>query len=40
VLDITRAREHLGWQPAVGFEDGLRSTLAWMQQNPHAPTQI
>lgn len=36
VLDIARAREHLGWQPAVGFEDGLRNTLAWMQANPHA----
>ncbi len=39
VLDITRAREHLGWQPAVRFEDGLVNTLAWMQQNPHAQTQ-
>jgi len=39
VLDVTRAREHLGWQPAVRFEDGLSSTLAWMQENPHAQTQ-
>ena len=39
VLDITRAREQLGWQPSVSFEDGLANTLAWMQQNPHAQNQ-
>lgn len=36
VLDISRAREHLGWQPAVSFHDGLVNTLAWMRQNQHA----
>jgi UDP-glucose 4-epimerase len=26
VLDVTRAREELGWRPEVGLEDGLRRT--------------
>ena len=26
--DITRARSLLGWEPLIGFEDGLRSMLA------------
>lgn len=29
VLDITRARDVLGWRPAVDLEDGLRRTVAW-----------
>lgn len=31
VLDITRARESLGWQPMVSFEDGIAQTLASMK---------
>jgi GDP-L-fucose synthase len=27
-LDITRARDLLGWVPTVGFEDGLKRTIA------------
>lgn len=27
--DITRARQTLGWEPQVGFHDGLRRTVAW-----------
>jgi nucleoside-diphosphate-sugar epimerase len=27
--DITRAREHLGFEPKVTFEEGLRRTIAW-----------
>lgn len=36
VLDITCAREQLGWQPAVSFQDGLVNTLAWLRENQHA----
>ncbi len=32
--DITLAREALGWEPTVGFEDGLRRTIAWFRQHP------
>jgi len=28
-LDSTRAREELGWRPAVGLDEGLRRTIAW-----------
>jgi UDP-glucose 4-epimerase len=35
VLDITRARELLGWEPEVSFRDGLVNTLAWMRNNQH-----
>jgi UDP-glucuronate decarboxylase len=27
--DITRARDLLGWSPAVALEDGLEATIAW-----------
>ena len=30
--DITKAREILGYQPIVSFEDGLRRTLEWYKQ--------
>ncbi len=29
--DITKARQRLGWQPTVGFADGLAQTVAWFQ---------
>jgi dTDP-glucose 4,6-dehydratase len=29
--DITLARERLGWEPRVGFEDGLERTLGWFR---------
>jgi len=32
-LDVTRAREYFGWQAQVGFEEGLRRTIAWYRQN-------
>lgn len=32
VLDIRRAREHLGWQPRIGLNEGLSRMLAWMRQ--------
>lgn len=29
VLDISRAREQLGWEPRISLEDGFRRTIAW-----------
>ena len=29
-LDITRAREALGWEPRVPAREGLRRTLGWL----------
>ena len=31
VADITRARQHLGYEPQVDFEAGLRHTVDWMR---------
>lgn len=33
VLDITRAREVLGWTPATEFRAGLRETWEWVRQS-------
>lgn len=35
-LDITRARELLGWQPKLSLEEGLRRTIKWYV-NTHQP---
>ena len=32
--DITLARRELGWEPQVGFEDGLSRTIAWFAAHP------
>ncbi len=32
--DITRAREHLGWQPTWKFEDGIAAFCQWLRQHP------
>ncbi len=29
--DITKAKELLGWEPKVGLEEGLRTTIAWFK---------
>jgi dTDP-glucose 4,6-dehydratase len=29
--DITRAREVLGWEPKVGFDEGMARTIAWFR---------
>ncbi len=29
--DITRAREILGWEPRVAFDEGMRRTIAWFR---------
>jgi len=31
--DITRAKEHLGYQPKISFAEGLRNTIEWYRRN-------
>jgi NAD dependent epimerase/dehydratase len=31
VADVTRARDVLGWEPQVTFDDGLRRTIEWIE---------
>ena len=31
--DTSRARNQLGWQPAVDFSEGLRRTVDWYAEN-------
>jgi UDP-glucose 4-epimerase len=33
-LDASRAKQLLGWQPTVGFAEGLRKTVEWSRHNP------
>ena len=33
LLDSSRIREELGWRDEIGFEDGLRDTVAWYAEN-------
>ncbi|HYE03186.1 MAG TPA: GDP-L-fucose synthase [Phycisphaerales bacterium] len=33
-LDVSRARRMLGWRAQVGFEEGLRRTIAWYRDHP------
>jgi nucleoside-diphosphate-sugar epimerase len=30
--DITKAEERLGWEPKIGFEEGLRNTIEWFEK--------
>ncbi len=32
-IDSSKARKELGWQPAVGFAEGIERTLAWYREN-------
>jgi dTDP-glucose 4,6-dehydratase len=32
-IDATKIRAQLGWQPSVSFDDGLKRTLQWYQEN-------
>ncbi len=32
-LDVARAERHFGFKAKVGFEDGLRATIAWYEKN-------
>ncbi|HET7826241.1 MAG TPA: UDP-glucuronic acid decarboxylase family protein [Anaeromyxobacter sp.] len=34
--DIGRARELLGWEPKVSFDDGMRRTIAWFRERVRA----
>ena len=36
--DITRARELLGYEPIVSFEEGLRQTVDWYRAEADAMT--
>jgi dTDP-glucose 4,6-dehydratase len=33
LLDSSKIRRELGWEPEIGFEDGLRETVAWYAEN-------
>ncbi|MGH9280198.1 MAG: dTDP-glucose 4,6-dehydratase [Acidimicrobiales bacterium] len=33
LLDTTKIRAELAWEPAVGFDDGLAATVAWYAEN-------
>jgi dTDP-glucose 4,6-dehydratase len=33
LLDSSRLRRELGWEPEIGFEDGLRETVEWYAAN-------
>jgi GDP-L-fucose synthase len=33
-LDVSRARELMGYEARVPLEDGLRETIAWFEQQP------
>jgi dTDP-glucose 4,6-dehydratase len=32
-IDYSKARQMLGWEPAVDFKSGLRDTIKWYQEN-------
>jgi UDP-glucose 4-epimerase len=34
ILDIERAKQSLGWGPAVSFDHGLERFAAWLLDNP------
>ena len=38
--DITQARERLGYQPNVSFEEGLRNTIEWYRKNLLGPHRV
>ena len=30
--DISRAKEVLGWEPRIPFDEGMRRTIAWFRE--------
>jgi len=32
-MDFTKAKNELGWQPQISFEDGLKQTIEWYKEN-------
>lgn len=34
-LDVQRAKDRLGWHAKIGFEEGLKRTIAWFEQQRH-----
>jgi CDP-glucose 4,6-dehydratase len=34
VADVSKIERELGWRPAVGFDEGLERTAAWLQSDP------
>ncbi|MDP3920162.1 MAG: GDP-mannose 4,6-dehydratase [Candidatus Omnitrophota bacterium] len=34
-LDYGKAKRELGWQPRVSFEEGLRETIEWLENDPN-----
>ena len=33
VADITKAKEELGWQPKIDFEEGVRRYIDWYKES-------
>ncbi len=36
-LDVSRAKEMMGWEAKVGFEEGLRRTIEWFREHRENP---
>lgn len=34
-LDVERAKQRIGWQAKVGFEEGLKHTIEWFEKHRH-----
>ena len=32
-MDITKARNELGWEPKISFKEGLKKTIEWYKNN-------